>query len=532
MADLTSSMDKIKESRSRNTISGLTHECGIFGAIAESASESYEIAQLICIGLEALQHRGQESAGIVTSTGTNHFHVQKGMGLVRNTFNNDNIKKLIGHIGIGHTRYSTSAASEQVNCQPFVVHSMHGSLAIGHNGELVNSGSLRKQVLDRGVGLSTHSDSELITQALCLIPPDGEVNGPDWPARIRHLMQLAPLSYSIVFMLKDRIYAFRDPYGNRPLCLGRINPPKSYNAVNYAGSNGTEAITNGNHIESLAAPPLSGWVVSSESCAFMSMVQYVREIAPGEIVELTAGAAPRTIDIVPTPGGRNPAFCIFEYVYFARPNSKFEGQEVYTVREQCGAQLALEHPVAADMVGSVPESGNAAAFGYSRQSKIPLGELLTKNTYVGRTFIQPSNRLRQLNVALKFSPISYNVKNKRIVLIDDSIVRGNTIGQIIKLLRKAGAIEVHVRVASPPLLHPCYMGINIPTRKELIANSLDSQKLAKEVGADSLEYLSVEGLVKAVQRDCKPAGDGKVGHCTACLTGAYPGGRPDDVNNW
>ncbi|XP_072383061.1 amidophosphoribosyltransferase-like [Diabrotica undecimpunctata] len=495
------------------TESGLTHECGVFGAIGnEKWPCNSEIAQFICIGLEALQHRGQESTGIVTSEGNNDYHVHKGMGLVRHVFSNDSISKLPGFQGIGHTRYSTSAKSEQVNCQPFVVHSMHGALAVAHNGELVNAAVLRKQVLDRGVGLSTHSDSELITQALCLNPPEGEVNGPDWPARIRHLMQLAPLSYSLCLMLKDRIYAVRDPYGNRPLCLGVILAPGQEMVNGLGGDIQPE-----------------GWVVSSESCAFMSVTRYLREVQPGEIVEMTRNGI-KTIDIVPPPEGKLPAFCIFEYVYFSRPNSLFEGQEVYTVRVHCGMQLALEHPVEADIVGSVPESGNAAAFGYSRQSNIPLGELLTKNTYVGRTFIQPNNRMRQMNVALKFSPILRNVKGKRIILIDDSIVRGNTVGPIIKLLRRAGAKEVHIRVASPPLKYPCYMGINIPTREELIMNKLkNTTQFAEQVDADSIEYLSVDGLVTAVRKEIYVP-NRKTGHCTACLTGDYPGGLPEELS--
>lgn len=482
---------------------GLTHECGVFGAIGtEFWPENVDVSQIIMIGLEALQHRGQESSGIVTTNGTS-FHTQKGMGLVRNVFNTENMKKLQGSMGIGHTRYSTSCASDQVNCQPFFVHSIHGSLAVAHNGELVNKDGLRKMVLGRGVGLSTHSDSELITQALCLNPPEGEINGPNWPGRIKHLMQLSPLSYSIVIMLKDRIYVVRDPYGNRPLCLGKILPISD--RVN--GFNDTQ---------------VEGWAVASESCAFLTHIRYVREVYPGEIIEMTK-AGIKTIDIIDRPEGKAPAFCIFEYVYFARPNSIFEGQEVYSVRAQCGRQLAIERPVDADIVGSVPESGNAAAHGFAKQSNIPFGELLTKNTYVGRSFIQPTTRLRQLNVSLKFSPIGVNVAGKRLILIDDSIVRGNTIGPIIKLLRKAGATEVHIRVASPPLQHPCYMGINIPTKEELIANSLDSTDLASHVGADSLEYLSVDGLVKAVQRNAKMENN-KIGHCTACLTGEYPDG--------
>ncbi|KAH1017062.1 amidophosphoribosyltransferase isoform X1 [Dendroctonus ponderosae] len=514
------SLQALRQNRGK-VDSGLTHECGVFAAIGnESWEAGTEIAQIVLIGLQALQHRGQESTGIVTSEGHNEFNVQKGMGLVKNVFTNESISQLTGVMGIGHTRYSTSAKSTAINAQPFVVHSMHGSLAVAHNGELVNASTLRKQVLDRGVGLSTHSDSELITQALCLIPPDGEVNGPDWPARIRHLMQLAPLSYSLVVMLKDRIYAVRDPYGNRPLCLGKIL------ASTHEMVNGfTEDIVN-KIVD--AEKPADGWVVASESCAFMKITRYMREIKPGEIVELTR-SGPKTIDIIPTPAGKAMAFCIFEYVYFARPTSIFEGQEVYNARVHCGRQLALEHPVEADIVGSVPESGNAAAHGYSLQSNIPQGELLAKNTYVGRTFIQPSNRLRQMNVALKFSPILTNVKGKRIILIDDSIVRGNTVGPIIKLLRKSGAKEVHIRIASPPLKFPCYMGINIPTREELIANAKDFEDIALKVGADSLHYLSVEGLVRAVQKDIKVQGR-KIGHCTACLTGEYPGGVPDNLD--
>ncbi|KAK9880388.1 hypothetical protein WA026_010269 [Henosepilachna vigintioctopunctata] len=438
------------------------------------------------------------------------------MGMISNIFNDEAIKKLKGSIGIGHTRYSTSAASEEVNCQPFVVHTQHGSLAVAHNGELVNCDSLRKMVLERGVGLSTHSDSELITQALCLNPPEGESNGPDWPARIKHLMALAPLSYSLVVMQRDKIYAVRDTYGNRPLCLGKILP--SNEPLDGDCDDSREA---------------HGWVVSSESCGFLSIgAQYVREVYPGEIIEMSRTGI-RTIDIVKNEEQKSFAFCIFEYVYFARADSIFEGQMVFAVRMQCGRQLAIEHPVEADIVSSVPESGNAAAHGFSRQSGIRFAEALCKNRYVGRSFIQPSNRLRQLSVAKKFGALADSVKGKRIILIDDSIVRGNTIGPIIKLLRNAGAIEVHIRIASPPLLYPCYMGINIPTREELIANKLNPEELAKHVGANSLAYLSVEGLLKAVRSDIKTKnGEIKVGHCTACLTGEYPGGAEPNLLDW
>ncbi|CAH1643725.1 unnamed protein product [Spodoptera littoralis] len=511
--------------------SGLTHECGVFGAISTGDwPTQVDIPQVICLGLVALQHRGQESAGIVTSEGKSArtFNTHKGMGLVNNIFNDEAMKKLKGNLGIGHTRYSTSAASEEVNCQPFVVHTAHGALAVAHNGELVNCSSLRKMVLGRGVGLSTHSDSELITQALCLNPPEGETNGPDWPARINHLMRLAPLSYSLVIMLKDKIYAVRDPYGNRPLCLGKILPLGSSYVYKQSSAQHAAVLMNGcakNGVDDRA----EGWVVSSESCGFLSIgARYVREVLPGEIIEMSRHGI-RTVDVVERPADKQQAFCIFEYVYFARADSIFEGQMVYSARMQCGRMLARESAVDADIVSSVPESGTAAAHGYARQSGIPFMEVLCKNRYVGRTFIQPSTRLRQLGVAKKFGALSENVRGKRIVLIDDSIVRGNTIGPIIKLLRDAGAAEVHIRIASPPLKYPCYMGINIPTREELIANKMDSFKLAEHVGADSLEYLSVEGLVSAVHYNMKTnPNDGLGGHCTACLTGEYPGGVPDD----
>jgi len=478
----------------------LRHECGVFGCIASDPwPTDVDVAQVICLGLLALQHRGQESAGIAMSEGDDHthFNVKKGMGLVSNIFNDEATKKLKGNLGIGHTRYSTSAGSEEVNCQPFVVHSAHGALAVAHNGELFNAGRLRRMVLARGVGLSTHSDSELITQALCLNPPDIEIDGPDWPARIRHFMELTKLSYSIVIMEKDRIFGVRDPYGNRPLCIGKLM-----------------SLTEPNKEE--------GWVVSSESCGFLSMgAKYVRDVYPGEIVEFTKEGF-HTVSVMGRPHNRPQAFCIFEYVYFARPDSIYEGQMVYSVRLRSGIVLARESLVEADIVSSVPESGTAAAHGFSMKSNIPFAEVLYKNRYVGRTFIQPNARLRRLGVAKKFGAIVENVAGKRIILIDDSIVRGTTMGPIIKLLRDAGAKEVHIRVASPPLKFTCNMGINIPTKAELIANKLTIEQLAKHIGADTLAYLSVEGLKEAVTEKMPNKNAVEVGHCTACLTGEYP----------
>lgn len=338
---------------------------------------------LICISIELTKYESliiiSESAGIVTSDGddSKNFCVHKGMGMINNIFTDENIKKLKGNLGIGHTRYSTSAASTEVNCQPFVVHTVHGPIgmftshnldliriqinihniifaALGHNGELVNCDSLRTTVLGRGVGLSTHSDSELITQSLCVNPPDEEKNAPDWPARIRHLMTITKISYSLVIMMQDKIYGVRDPYGNRPLCIGRI--------VSIDGAkNGTNGVTNGNG-ELHSTDDTDGWVIASESCGFLSIgARYVREVLPGEIVELTKNGV-RTIDIVERPRDEQnrilpQAFCIFEYVYFARSDSIFEGQMVYTVRIECGRELAIETGIDADIVSSVPESG-------------------------------------------------------------------------------------------------------------------------------------------------------------------------------
>ncbi|CAN7941202.1 unnamed protein product [Ixodes pacificus] len=488
----------------------LREACGVFGCIASGEwPTNLDVSHIICLGLVALQHRGQESAGIVTSQGESlkKFAVHRGMGLVSNVFNEDSMTKLKGNLGVGHTRYSTTGGSEHELAQPFVVHTNHGLLAIAHNGELVNAINLRRQILNKGIGLTTGSDSELIMQILSQPPPTGEEeDGPNWPARIRHLMTLTPTAYSLIMMYDDTIYAVRDPFGNRPLSIGVLVPPS------------------GIKDKSNPQPEYEGWVVSSESCAFKSVsgVLY-REVLPGEIVEITKHG-PKSICVVPRPYAAPPAFCIFEYVYFARPDSIFEGQMVYSVRRECGKQLAREAAVEADIVSTVPESATPAALGFAEMTGIPYEEVLCKNRYVGRTFIQPSTRLRQLGVAKKFGPLSDNFHGKRIILIDDSIVRGTTVGSIIKLLKDAGAKEVHIRIASPPLHYPCYMGINIPTKEELIANKLNAKELAQALGAASLVYLSVQGLTTAVQKGVQRQNGGskELGHCTACLTGNYP----------
>ncbi|CAL4148017.1 unnamed protein product, partial [Meganyctiphanes norvegica] len=506
----------------------LRDACGVFGCVLakQTEAEAVNVAQSIYLGLVALQHRGQESAGIVTSEGLGavQHNYHKGQGLVGAIFNDPALNKLKGVLGIGHTRYSTAGGRDPINTQPFMVHTRHGPLAVAHNGELINATALRKTVLDRGVGLSTLSDSELLIQMLSLPPPKGEKDGvPDWPARIRHLMEASPTAYSLALLHEDRIFGVRDPFGNRPLCIGKLMPV-------------------GEHHTKLDSTQPLGWVISSESCAFQSIgAVLVREVYAGEIVEISpngirslgmvARSSRPVVDMVyedhPDPDylynthtPAPPAFCIFEYVYFARPDSIFEGQQVYQVRQRCGRQLALEAPVEADLISTVPESATPAALGFSIQTGIPYLEVLCKNRYVGRTFIQPDVRSRQLAVAKKFGVISHNLAGKRVVLVDDSIVRGTTIGPLVKLLKQGGAREVHIRIASPPICHPCYMGINIPTRGELIANSVQADDLAARVGADSLVYLSIDGLVKAVREGV--ATKAPTGHCTACLDGKYP----------
>uniref|UniRef100_A0A8B9JV37 Amidophosphoribosyltransferase n=1 Tax=Astyanax mexicanus TaxID=7994 RepID=A0A8B9JV37_ASTMX len=483
--------------------SGIGEECGVFGCVAAGEwPTQLEVAQVLTLGLVALQHRGQESAGIVTSNGSTPptYTTLKGMGLVSTAFKPEDLLKLrYGNLGIGHTRYSTTGISELQNCQPFVVDTLHGKIAVAHNGELVNAAALRKKVMRHGVGLSTSSDSELITQLLALTPPMEEDDTPDWVARIKNLMTETPTSYSLLVMHKDVIYAVRDPYGNRPLSIGRLVP------ISKLHSGSSDADT-------------EGWVVSSESCSFQSIgAKYYREVQPGEIVQISKHGI-KSLSVGPRPEGDPPAFCIFEYVYFARPDSIFEGKYMYIK--------------SSDLLRKQMVSLSRVTF-QILISGLPYVEVLCKNRYVGRTFIQPNTRLRQLGVAKKFGALTDNFAGKRVVLIDDSIVRGNTISPIIKLLKEAGAIEVHIRVASPPIRFPCYMGINIPTKEELIANKPEFEDIAGYIGAASVRYLTVEGLVAAVQSGIEGCGEKKeisprtktskrVGHCTACLTGKYP----------
>ncbi|MEO1270055.1 MAG: amidophosphoribosyltransferase [Myxococcota bacterium] len=460
--------------------------CGVFGIHAPGV----DVARTTFFALYALQHRGQESAGIATWDGRQP-HIHRGMGLVTQVFNEDNLEPLKGDVAIGHTRYSTTGSSRIGNAQPYLIETMHGPLGIGHNGNLTNATALRQRLLERGVGLMSSSDTELIVQMLAAQPPGGDIQEPDWPARIRAFMAEAEGAYSLVILTREALYAVRDPLGLRPLCLGKME---------------------------LSEGGRSGFVVASETCALGTVgASYVREIAPGELVRIDNDGVQSWSWDGPA---RTPALCVFEYIYFARPDSMLEEQSIHRVRQRLGETLAREAPVDADVVIGVPDSATPAAIGYALESGIPYTEGLTKNRYIGRTFIQPDDRLRRHNVQLKYNPLEANLEGKRVVVIDDSIVRGNTVGPLVGLLRRGGAAEVHVRVSSPPVRHPCFMGIDMATYDQLIAHRMSVEETCAHIGADSLAYLSHEGMMASVRAGL--GSDASKGHCSACFSGDYP----------
>ncbi|CAO4369875.1 unnamed protein product [Caenorhabditis nigoni] len=474
--------------------------CGIFGIVAAGKCDNLNI--LAANGLASLQHRGTESSGLVGSDGVTRDHVEiiKGHGLVRDVITEDNISKMDGQsIIIGHNRYSTAGKKKSgINCvQPFVVYTAMGTVAIAHNGELVDAKQKRTEVLHEGVGLSTDTDSELIAQmiakaiALNVKCKYGQDIG-DITRELAVTMSALNMSYSLLVMTFDRLYAIRDPFGNRPLCVGTV--------ISKDGSP-------------------QAYIASSESCALPANAKLDFEVRPGEIVELSSDGIKSVWQMKPnTP----LAMCIFEYVYFARNDSEIEGQQVQTVREECGKTMALEDDIEADIVGNVPDSSLSAAIGYASQSGITYEPVLHRNSYVGRSFIQPNDEMRQNAIKIKFGVLKKKVQNQRIVLVDDSIVRGNTMRTLVKMLRDAGAKEVHLRIASPPVKYPCFMGINIPTSQELIAAQKSIPEICEFVGADSVRYLSVDGLVSSVQKGIERTTNFSPGHCTACLTGKYP----------
>jgi len=444
------------------------HEaCGICGVYAPDD----DVARIAFYALFALQHRGQESAGIATTDGEK-LQVYSDMGLVSQVFSEDSLSKLTGNIAIGHSRYSTRGSSKAKNAQPIILGKGADTMAIAHNGNLINAEHLHADLREQGYSFRTSTDTEVIADFI-LSSPDKE-----WVDRIRYAMHRLRGAYSVVVLTHDRLFAFRDSLGVRPLCLGSLD---------------------------------GGWVVASESCALDHIgARFIKEIQPGEIVAIGKNGLESH-----TGESDRKALCIFEYIYFARPDSVINRRLLYPVRQAMGAGLAEEHPVDADMVMGVPDSATAASVGYALKSGIPLGEGLIKNRYVGRTFIEPHQRIRDLGVKLKFNPLPQLLDGKRLVVIDDSIVRGTTTPQVIKMLRKAGAKEVHMRICAPPLRYPCFFGVDMATRQELIASRKSVEEIRKYIGADSLGYLSVEGLIKAV-------GLPKETFCLACFTGDYP----------
>jgi amidophosphoribosyltransferase len=441
-------------------------ECGLFGIWNHP-----EAANVTYLGLYALQHRGQESAGIAATDGT-AFHAEKAMGWVADVFSPERLRRLPGTRAIGHVRYSTAGSSNLRNAQPITASTARGPIAIAHNGNLTNADHLRREMERDGAIFQSNSDTEVILHLLARAPvaPLEE--------QIPHVLAQVQGAYSLLLLTPEALYAVRDPYGFRPLSLGRLD---------------------------------HAWLVASETCALDLMeAQTERDVEPGELV-VVSDAGVKSIRAF-TPRARLQ--CVFEYVYFARPDSILWGRNVHTVRKALGHQLAREHPVQADIVIPVPDSGVSAALGYSEESGTPYEMGLIRNHYVGRTFIEPKQGIRHFGVKVKLNPMRTMLEGRRVVVVDDSIVRGTTSRKIVRMIRSAGACEVHMRISSPPIQWPCYYGIDTPTRRELIGSSHDVEEIRRYLGADSLGYLSLEGMLKATGAD--------PGHfCHACFTGEY-----------
>ena len=443
--------------------------CGIVGVYAPGE----DVARVAFFGLYALQHRGQESAGIAAGDGE-LIRLHTAMGLVAQTLQEDDLTRLPGHVAVGHTRYSTTGSSNLLNAQPILSRGPTVELALAHNGNVVNAAELREEVAEWGVTFSSTSDSEIIAHLISNAP------AATWEERVAYCMRRVRGAYSLTVMTKDSLLGIRDPLGVRPLCIGKLN---------------------------------GGWVIASETCALDHLgATFLREVEPGEAV-MVDGDGLRTI--YKREPERSPAPCIFEHIYFARPDSILEGKLVYKSRMAMGAELAHEHAVEADMVIGVPDSATAAAVGYSQATGIPYGEGLVKNRYVGRTFIVPDQRLRSLGVRTKLNPLPELIAGKRLVVVDDSIVRGTTSHPVVSLLRKGGAREIHLRICAPPIMFPCHLGVDFPTRRELLAANNSVEEIRGILGADSLGYLSHEGLLRAV-------GVPKSEVCMGCFTGSHP----------
>jgi amidophosphoribosyltransferase len=442
--------------------------CGVFGIFNHP-----EAANMTYLGLHALQHRGQESGGIVTTDGQ-ALYAHRAMGLVQDAFTQDQLGRLPGRVAIGHVRYSTTGSSHIKNAQPIAVDYARGSLAVCHNGNLTNAEELRDELEARGSIFQSDSDTEVFVH---LVAVSKAIATED---RIADALQRVKGAYSLLFLTEDAIVAVRDPMGIRPLCLGLL--PGSKDAH----------------------------VIASEPCAFdLIGAEYVRDVEPGEMLIIDASGIRSVRPLEPAPRRA----CIFEYVYFARPDSKLGGRSVYEVRKSFGRSLAREHPVEADVVVPVPDSGVPAAIGYAFERNLPFEMGLIRSHYVGRTFIEPQQSIRHFGVRLKLNPVEPVLRGKRVVVIDDSIVRGTTSRKIVKMVRDAGAREVHLRISSPPTQWPCYYGIDTPTRGELIASSHSVAEIARYVTADSLGFLSLEGMVTALGNEGS--------YCHACFSGQY-----------
>ena len=443
--------------------------CGIVGAYLPGE----DAARTTYFGLHALQHRGQESAGIATGDGTK-IECRTAMGLITQAFDEEDLTLLPGHLGIGHTRYSTTGRSSIENSQPIFSRGSGVEIALAHNGNIVNARQLRSELESWGAEFTSTSDSEVIAHLLTHAPPA------TLEERIVYAMGRLQGAYSLTVMTKDTVYGIRDPMGVRPLCIGKLN---------------------------------GGWVIASETCALDQIdAEYVRDVHPGEVVAIDANGL-RTVSRRISDHVRAP--CIFEHIYMARADSVLDGRLVYNSRKAMGEQLAREHPVEADMIIGVPDTGIPAAVGYAEESGIPYEEGLFKNRYVVRTFIMPDQRLRDMGARMKYNPLLENIRHKRLVVVDDSIVRGTTQAQIVTMLKRGGATEVHLRIAAPPIKHPCHLGVDFPTRRELLASNREIDEIAEFVGADSLGYLSKEGLLRAV-------GTTENRNCMACFTGNQP----------
>jgi amidophosphoribosyltransferase len=445
-------------------------ECGVLGL---STPHGDGVAQLAFFGLYALQHRGQEAAGIAVSDGQ-RARLHKDSGLVSQVFTPERLSPLSGYHAIGHTRYSTTGGSASRNAQPFLVESMHGPLAVAHNGNLVNAPALREELLSRGFGLTATSDTEVLTLMLA------GAGGRTWEERLERTLPAWKGAYSLVVLASDRVLAVRDPWGFRPLSVGRL--------------------------------PHGGWAVASETCALFTLgCSDVSEVNPGEIVTLQGAEIHRRQILAPAA---TPARCTFEFVYFSRPDSVWDDRNVHHVRQRLGEELAGEFPIEADVVIPVPDSSIPAAIGYARRSGIPYNDGLIKNRYIGRTFIEPTQDIRERGVALKFNALAENLEGKRVIMIDDSLVRGTTAGPLVKLVRDAGASEVHLLITCPPITHACHFGVDMGHNGDLFAATHTEAEMRERIQSDSLGFLSLAGMMRAIGRE--------QGYCNACFTGRYP----------